>query len=63
MERRVDPRSGEDFWIGGDPVADAMAEGTDGWWCSKGFATLTPIGLDCSDPPEMDRLQRVFGSA
>ncbi|MAY80035.1 MAG: 5'/3'-nucleotidase SurE [Deltaproteobacteria bacterium] len=46
VETRRDPRGGEYFWIGGTPLGERMGRGTDGWWISKGVATLTLLGLD-----------------
>ena len=46
VEERVDPRGKRYFWIGGYPVGEKMVEGTDGNMVSKGYATLTPLGLD-----------------
>ena len=48
VERRDDPRSKPYFWIGGEPLGLGMTEGTDGWWIRKGFASLTPMGLDAT---------------
>ena len=46
VEERTDPRGKRYFWIGGHPVGEQMREGTDGNWMARGFATLTPLGLD-----------------
>ena len=46
VEEHVDPRGKPYFWIGGHPVGEKMPDGTDGNWMAKGFATLTPLGLD-----------------
>ncbi len=46
VEERRDPRGKSYYWIGGDPVGELMGEGTDGAWIAKGYATLTPLGLD-----------------
>lgn len=46
VEERFDPRGKRYFWIGGHPVGEKMVEGSDGNWVSKGYATLTPLGLD-----------------
>ena len=46
VEERMDPRGKRYFWIGGHPVGEKMVDGTDGNMVSKGYATLTPLGLD-----------------
>ena len=48
VEVRLDPRGGEYFWIGGTPISEQMDEGTDGWWISRGAATLSLLGLENS---------------
>ena len=37
-----------------------MIEETDGWWISRGYASLTPLGLDAT---QRDQLVRVGGWA
>jgi len=46
VEEHVDPRGKPYFWIGGHPVGEKMPDGTDGNWIARGYATLTPLGLD-----------------
>jgi 5'-nucleotidase len=46
VESRTDPRGGEYFWISGTPLGERMGQGTDGWWISKGVATLSLLGLN-----------------
>jgi 5'-nucleotidase len=46
VEQRTDPRDSPYYWIGGSPLGELMGEGTDGWWIARGYATLTPLGLD-----------------
>jgi len=48
VEERIDPRQKRYFWIGGAPAKSGMSEGTDGWWVSRGYASLTPLGLDAT---------------
>ena len=56
VERRHDPRNKPYYWIGGEPVGEGMQEGSDGWWIRKGFATLTPLGLDTTQADWVPRI-------
>lgn len=58
VEERRDPRGKPYYWIGGDPVGELMAEGTDGSWMAKGYATLTPLGLDSTAQEHLSTLQQ-----
>jgi len=57
VEERTDPRGKPYYWIGGEPVGEFMAEGTDGSWIAKGYATLTPMGLDNTAHEHLSTLQ------
>lgn len=57
VESRLDPRGGEYFWIGGTPISDQMDPGTDGWWISRGAATLSLLGLENSAPNFQEHLR------
>ena len=56
VEERKDPRQKPYYWIGGAPTGSGMIEETDGWWISRGYASLTPLGLDAT---QRDQLVRV----
>jgi len=58
VERRVDPRGKDYYWIGGEPVGETMGEGTDGWYGARGYPTLTPMGLDTSAHAVFDHCTR-----
>lgn len=45
FERRVDPRGREYYWLVGDRVVE---EGSDTYYLSKGYVTLTPLTADMS---------------
>lgn len=53
-----DPRGREYYWVGGAPLAFDQTEGTDGYWFSRGFATLTPLHPDHTHRATLDRLSR-----
>ena len=57
IDARTDPRGRPYYWIGGEPGEDAMAEGTDGWWISRGWATLSPVSLNQTAQDALDVLQ------
>ncbi len=58
VEERRDPRGNRYVWIGGEPLAEAPAPGTDQAWIRQGWATLTPL---CLDPTARDLLEAVDG--
>jgi 5'-nucleotidase len=45
IERR-DPRGRPYYWIGGEPPAGYLDEGTDIWAVAHGYVSITPIQLD-----------------
>ena len=53
VEERRDPRQKAYYWIGGAPSGSGMTEGTDGWWVSRGYASLTPLGLDSTQHEQL----------
>ncbi len=55
VDARRDLQGRPYFWIGGPPDAAADGqEGTDVWATRRGFASLTPLALDCT-APSLDR--------
>jgi 5'-nucleotidase len=58
VEQRQDPRGKTYYWIGGEPVGELMGEGTDGSWIAKGYATLTPLGLEHTAQEHLDTIQQ-----
>jgi len=59
IDARRDPRGRKYYWVGGEPVEDEMAEGSDGWWIAQGWATLTPITLDVTAHDALQQLEDV----
>ena len=54
VKERQDPRQKPYYWIGGAPTGSGMTEGTDGWWIARGYASLTPLGLDATQHDQLD---------
>lgn len=56
VEERHDPRQKPYYWIGGAPTGSGMNEETDGWWVARGYASLTPLGLDATQRDQLDSI-------
>lgn len=48
VEEKRDPRGKTYYWIGGPPI-QSSEDNSDCYWCEKGYVTLTPLLLDCTD--------------
>lgn len=46
LDRRVDPRGRDYYWIGGDAPTGLPEEGTDIGALAKGYVSITPLQLD-----------------
>jgi 5'-nucleotidase len=57
LERRIDPRGRQYFWIGGDPPVGILEEGTDYWALGEGYVSVTPLCLDLTAQDEFVSLQ------
>ena len=57
LVRRQDPRGRAYYWIGGDSPTGKLESGTDFGSLKEGFVSITPIGLDLTAHPLMERLQ------
>lgn len=51
-----DPRGREYFWVGGKPLDLDQTEGTDGYWFSRGWATLTPLHPDLTHHGSLEQV-------
>ncbi len=60
IEKRVDPRGREYYWIFGEEVEDAE-EGTDIHALREGYISITPISLDMTARVDFDEIQRWLG--
>jgi 5'-nucleotidase len=49
LDRRVDPRGRDYFWIGGDAPTGIPEEGTDIGALAEGYVSITPLQLDLTD--------------
>lgn len=56
LVQRVDPRGRSYYWIGGEPPAGVVEEGTDIGALSEGYVSVTPIMLDLTDYAAMPLL-------
>lgn len=46
LDRRLDPRGREYYWIGGDPPTGVHEDGTDFGTLADGYVSITPLQLD-----------------
>lgn len=58
VARNVDPRGRDYYWVGGEPLDLDPTEDTDGYWFSRGYATLTPLHPDQTHLASLSRLAR-----
>ena len=58
--KRVDHRGKPYFWVGGEYKGYTQIRGTDCYEIEKGYATLTPLELDCTDHGYLERLAEVW---
>ncbi len=56
LQTREDPRGNPYLWISGTDVIDRPIDGTDCIEVRRGYATVTPIRVDWTDRPSLDRL-------
>jgi 5'-nucleotidase len=61
VEFRVDPRGREYLWIGGPGVRHERDPGTDTDAFDDGFASITPLALDLTHPPDRPLVDSVLG--
>ena len=57
LDRRVDPRGRDYYWIGGDHPGGVPDEGTDIGAVEESFVSITPLQLDLTDYETLDRLR------
>ncbi|MEJ2563063.1 MAG: 5'/3'-nucleotidase SurE, partial [Anaerolineales bacterium] len=46
LDRRIDPRGEQYYWIGGEAPTGVSEPDTDFWAISKGFVSITPLKTD-----------------
>lgn len=57
LEKRADPHGRAYYWIGGDDPEDVHEHQTDVEAIADGFLSVTPVQLDLTDFPLLDRLR------
>ncbi len=56
LDKRADPRGRPYYWIGGDSPTAVPDEGTDFGALAQGYVSITPLDLDLTDYPALNRL-------
>ena len=56
LDKRTDPRGRPYYWIGGDSPTAVPDEGTDFGALAQGYVSITPLDLDLTDYPALERL-------
>ncbi|HSQ43051.1 MAG TPA: 5'/3'-nucleotidase SurE [Fibrobacteraceae bacterium] len=59
--RVVNPRQQAEYWLTGFKNRPEFPEGSDDWWLAQGYATLTPLQVDQTAYPEIQKLQSLVG--
>jgi 5'-nucleotidase len=54
---RRDPRGGDYYWLAGSNVTSVFEPGTDVDAVAKGHISVTPLHIDVSDKPTLDKLK------
>jgi 5'-nucleotidase len=57
LDRRLDPRGREYYWIGGDTPTGVPEEGTDFGTLADGYVSISPLQLDLTDREMLENLQ------
>jgi 5'/3'-nucleotidase len=60
IEERIDPRGNPYYWIGLNREVDPVLEETDIAAVRDGFVSVTPLNLDMTHDPMVDRLRKAF---
>ena len=56
LDKRVDPRGRDYYWIGGDRPTRVPKEGTDVGALAAGYASVTPLWLDLTASPMIETM-------
>ena len=62
LVERIDPRGQQYFWVGGQRAEDRGATGTDLEAVCRGVVSVTPLCVDFTSAPAIERLAAVFPS-
>lgn len=60
MEKRVDPRGGAYYWLGGLPTEEPAPEGTDSAVTADGYIAVTPLHLDMTSYSLLEDMRSWF---
>lgn len=60
LSERVDPKGRPYFWIGGERDDRPSHPGVDIDWLEKGYITVTPINMDLTDYPTMEKIRKTL---
>lgn len=56
IHRLKDPKGNAYYWIAGNPEDD-LVEGTDVWAVAHGYVSITPVHMDLTHYPSLERLK------
>ncbi|MDD3927183.1 MAG: 5'/3'-nucleotidase SurE [bacterium] len=57
LEKRIDPRGREYYWMGGSLLQMDMPPETDGWAVENGYVSITPVHMNLTDYDTLHRLE------
>ncbi len=60
MEKRLDPRGGAYYWLGGLPSDEPAPEGTDSAVVAEGYIAVTPLHLDMTSYSLLEAMKSWF---
>jgi 5'-nucleotidase len=60
IDQRTDPRGYDYFWFGLGPMIETPGHSTDLEAISDGYVAVTPLHLDLTHAPSMDRLRALY---
>jgi 5'-nucleotidase len=60
MEKRLDPRGGAYYWLGGLPTDEPTPAGTDSAVTAEGYIAVTPLHLDMTSYSLMEDMKNWF---
>ncbi|HEY0412448.1 MAG TPA: 5'/3'-nucleotidase SurE [Allosphingosinicella sp.] len=61
IEKRTDPRGYHYYWFGLGPMIETPGHSTDLEAVADGYVSVTPLHLDLTHEPSMERLKALFG--
>ena len=61
IDRRTDPRGYDYFWFGLAPMVETPGHMTDLEVVAGGYVAVTPLHLDLTHGPSLERLAELYG--